>query len=175
MKHLATITDKDITGSDALTTAEPRIAVSVVLFDKDNNIALQYTSNHGGYMIIGGGINPGEDLIAAAKREVLEEAGCNCEIICEVGSIFENLAEMDIAQDRYHYIARVVGEKGELQLTEDEISWGASVRWFPIEKALQIIEDSSPELHHHKFIRKRDIIVLTEVIKNHAHQIGGNQ
>jgi len=33
MKHLATITDKDINGSDALSAAEPRIAVDAVLFD----------------------------------------------------------------------------------------------------------------------------------------------
>ena len=32
MKHIVTVTDKDINGSDKLSTAEPRIAVNAVLF-----------------------------------------------------------------------------------------------------------------------------------------------
>ena len=173
MKHLATITDKDITGLDAISTAEPRTGVSAVLFDRDNNIALQHLSNCGLYTLVGGGVDPDEDLLTAIKREVLEEAGCNCEIICELGYTFESLAEANLAQNRYNYIARVIGEKGELQLTEDEISLGASVCWYPIEKAMLLIEESNPPYYVHKFIRVRDLIVLKEVITNHAHLIGG--
>ena len=171
MKHLATITEKDITGSDALATAEPRIAVSAVLFDRDNNIALQYLSNYGVYALVGGGVDPGEDLITAVKREVFEESGCNCEIICELGYTFESLAENNLAQKRHSYIARVVGEKGELQLTEAEISWGAVICWHPIEKALQLIEETDSSYYVHKFMRLREIAVLTEVITNHMYLV----
>ena len=173
MKHLATITDKNITGSDAISTAEPRIAVTAVLLDQDNNIALQYLSNYGVYTLVGGAVDPGEELLTAIKREVLEESGCDCEIICELGYTFESLAETNWTQKRYSYIARVVGEKGELQLTEAEISWGATVCWYPIEKALRLIEESDPSYYVHKFTRLREITVLTEVITNHIHQIGG--
>jgi hypothetical protein len=37
MKHLLTVTDKDITGSEKLSAAKPRIAVNAVLFDIDGN------------------------------------------------------------------------------------------------------------------------------------------
>ena len=42
MKHILTITDKEITGSDKLSTAQPRIAVNAVLFDADESIDLCY-------------------------------------------------------------------------------------------------------------------------------------
>jgi len=171
MKHLATITDKDITGSDALATAEPRIAVSAVLFDRDNNIALQYLSNYEVYALVGGAVDPGEDLLTAIKREVLEESGCDCEIIGELGYTFESLAEPNKSQKRYNYIARVVGEKGKLQLTEDEISWGAVTCWHPIEKALQLIKETDSSYYVHKFMRLREIAVLTEVITNHMYLV----
>ena len=41
-KLICTITDKDITGSEKLSSAKPRIAVGVILFDSDNNIALSH-------------------------------------------------------------------------------------------------------------------------------------
>jgi len=175
MKHLAAITDKDITGSDALSTTEPRIAVTAVLFDRDCNIALSYSSKMDIYSIIGGGVDLGEDLITAIKREILEEAGCHCEIICELGLTFESRAEINYTQTRYNYIARVVGEKGELQLTEDELSKDITVRWLPIEEALRLIKKSTPHDYNYKFIRHRDIIVLNEVLTNHAHLIGDSQ
>ena len=165
MKLLATITDKDITGSDALSTAEPRIAVNTVLFDNDNNIALQYLGRYNLHTIPGGGVDPGEDLITAAKRETLEETGYNCEIIGEVGTIYESRAELDFTQKRYYYTARAIGEQSELQLTEQEIYEEATIRWYPMEKALQVISENNPQTTQQKFIKKRDIIVLTEVVR----------
>jgi len=169
MKHLATITDKDITGADGIFTAKPRIAVNAVLFDKDNNIALCYYEKYDFFTLVGGGVDPGEALLAALKREVLEEAGCDCEVICEIGTIFDNKAEYDEAQERYYYIARVVGEKGELHLTKQEIESGTSLCWYPIEEALRIISNNNSGDYFVKFIKARDIVVLTEVITNHAH------
>jgi len=172
MKHLATITDKDITGSNAICTAEPRIAVSTVLFDNDNNIALCYYGKFNLHTVVGGGVDRGEDLITAAKREALEETGYNCEIICEIGSVFEGLAEIEFAQKRYYYIARIVGEKSETRLTEKEIAIEMSIQWHSIEKSLQLISDISTSDYRLKFTRQCDIIALNEVITNHAHLIG---
>ncbi|MDD4296884.1 MAG: hypothetical protein PHC69_07990 [Ruminiclostridium sp.] len=46
MRHILTITDKDITGSDKLSSAEPRIAVNAILFDTEGNIALSYMGKY---------------------------------------------------------------------------------------------------------------------------------
>ena len=173
MKQLATITDKDITGADTLSTAKPRMAVDTVLFDDENNIALCHLGKFDFYTLPGGGVDPGEDLITAAKREVLEEAGCQCKILCEIGTVTENLGEIDCTQTRYTYIARVVGEKGDPQLTEREILLESTVCWHPFEKARQLIAQNIPKDCQQQFIKHRDMIVLNEVLANHADKIGG--
>ena len=80
MKHLATITDKDITGSDALSTAEPRIAVDAVLFDQNNNIALLYLGKYDVHTLPGGGVDPDEDLITAVNAKPLKKLAINAKL-----------------------------------------------------------------------------------------------
>ena len=173
MKHLATITDKDITGADGISTAEPHIAVNAVLFDQDNKIALCHLAKHNFCTIVGGGVEHGENLITAVKREVLEETGCNCEIICEIGLTFESRIEQNATIERNYFLARVVGEKGELTLTEKEISQGVTVGWHTIEEALQLVKSNTSLTYQQKYIQHRDMIVLNEVLTNHADKIGG--
>jgi len=79
MKHIITITDKEITGSNKLSSAEPRIAVNAVLFDVGGNIALSYMGKYDLHTLPGGGVEPGEDYHVALKREIWEETGCDCE------------------------------------------------------------------------------------------------
>ena len=164
MRHIKTITDKDIAGSDELSAAEPRIAVNAVLFDKDENIALSYIGKYDLYTLPGGGVEPSENLKAAVKREVWEEAGCDCEIIGELGYINENRSEHDFTQERFYYLARVVGDKGELHLTDEEISENTTVVWLPLEQALKIILEKQHGNYQHNFIQKRDIAALTEAL-----------
>ena len=80
MKHILTITDNVITGSNKLSSALPRIAVNAVLFDSKDNIALCYMSKYELHTLPGGGVESGEDLQMAVKREILEETGCQCVI-----------------------------------------------------------------------------------------------
>ncbi|HZK39695.1 MAG TPA: phosphotransferase [Clostridia bacterium] len=164
MKHILTITDKEITGSDKLSAAEPRIAVNAILFDADENIALCYMGKYDLHTLPGGGVEVGEDLHRATQREVWEETGCQCEIIGELGKIIENRYDHDFTQERSYYIARVTGEKGELHLTDEEIAENTSVVWLPIEQALRIISEKEHENYQRKFIQKRDISALTEAM-----------
>ena len=172
MKRLAAITDKDITGAESISTATPRIAAGTILFDNEDNIALCHLGKFDFYTLPGGGVDAGEDLITAAKREVLEETGCDCEIIDEVGAVFESRTEDDFTQERYIFIARVMGEKGEPQPTDFEVFLASTVDWYPLKKALQLVTDSIPKDYQQKYIRHRNIIILNEVLKNHAHMIG---
>jgi len=165
MKNLLNSTDKDITGSNALSSAEPRIAVNAILFNEENKIALIYMGGFDIHTLPGGGVDPGEDLIDAIKREVREETGYQCEVLGELGMVSENRGEGDTTQKRYYYFASTIGEPGELQLTDFEISENISVQWYTLEQALQIISDSKPKAYKEKFIQRRDIAVLEEAIK----------
>ena len=172
MKHIITITDKDITGSDVLSVLEPRIAVGIVLFDENNNIALSHIGIWNVYMLPGGGVDPGEDLHTAAKREAWEETGCKCEIIGEIGKTYQNSAIDNFVQEKYHFIARVIGEKGELHLEDYEIASQTTVRWYPLEQALQIISERVCDDKQHEFPKRRDLAVLNEaLIWTHTHDI----
>jgi ADP-ribose pyrophosphatase len=165
MKHLCTITDKDITGSDKLSASAPRIAVNAIMFDADDRIAICYMGKYDLYTLPGGGVEQGEDLEAALKREMWEETGCDCEIVSELGTIFENRFEHDFTQERSYYIARVIGEKGELHLTEQEIAEGTTVVWLPIAEALKTISEKQQDNYQRKYIQRRDVIALKEAIE----------
>jgi len=168
MKHICTITDKEITGSDALSSATPRIAVGVVLFDDNNNIALSYIGAWGEHGLPGGGVDDGEDFISAVKREAWEETGCQCEIIEEIGATFENRGEHDFVQEKYHYTARVIGQKGKLHLEDYEVESKTTVRWYPLEQAFQILSEFQPNNIQQEFIKRRDLAVLKEVVKQRS-------
>ena len=165
MKNLITLTDKDIIGSDKLSSAKPRIAVGIVLFDSEDNIALQYVGKWELHSLPGGGVDDGEDFISAAKREAWEETGCQCEIIREIGRTYENRASDKFVQEKYHYLARVVGEKGELHLEDYEIASETTVRWYPLEQAIQILLDEhQPGDIGSEFRIRRDMAVLEDVL-----------
>jgi 8-oxo-dGTP diphosphatase len=179
MRHILTITDKDITGAETLSAKKPRIAVNAVLFDSDKNIALSYMGKYDLHTLPGGGVDPGEDLMTAVKREILEETGCQCEIIGELGRIFENRSEHDFTQERSYFVARVVGEKGGLSLTDEEIAESTTVEWHPLEQALEMITSKQHNVYRWKFIQKRDTAVLKEALKwkrtGSFYAITGNQ
>ncbi len=160
MKNLLTLTDKDITGSDKLSAAKPRIAVNAVLFDADGLIAVVYMGKYDLYTLPGGGVEPGESLYDAIKRELLEETGCGCELTGELGKICENRYENDFTQERSYFTARVVGEKSDLHLTDEEISENTTVFWMKPEQALKIISEKQHDNYQRKYIQKRDIAAL---------------
>jgi len=164
MRCILTITDKDITGSEALSSAAARLAVNAVLFDEDNRIALNHVGRFDLLTLPGGGVEAGEALHAALKREMLEETGCHCEIFGELGQILENRAKHNFTQDRRYYMARVVGAKGNLHLTDQERTDDTTVVWLPIQQALRMIAEKKQDDYQRKFLQRRDIAALQEAL-----------
>ena len=68
----------------------------------------------------GGGVEPGEDLIAAIQRELKEELGVQVDVICKIGIVsdFYNLIHR---HNINHYFLCKIKAFGEKKLTQEEV------------------------------------------------------
>lgn len=138
-----------------------RQAARAVVFDDAGNVAILHVRNEKYYKLPGGGIESGEDTIAALKRECLEEIGCEIEVIDELGSIVEFRKMWRLQQTSYCYVAKVTGKKGEPQFTQEEIDDGFEQLWLPYPEALlRISNNRASNLEGSSYIVPRDSIFL---------------
>ena len=68
----------------------------------------------------GGGVEPGEDLETAAKRELREELGAEVEILCKLGVVSDYYNLIHRHNFNHYYLCRAV-TFGSRHLTEQEI------------------------------------------------------
>ncbi|OGG44878.1 hypothetical protein A2673_03270 [Candidatus Kaiserbacteria bacterium RIFCSPHIGHO2_01_FULL_50_13] len=167
MEILRTIKDVDF----GLETPEPksykeRQAARAIVFDNDKNIALLHATKVFYHKLPGGGVEEGEDVIDALKRECLEEIGCGITNIRELGIVEEYRNKFEIHQLSYNYIADLNGEKCEPNFVEDEIADGFEPVWMPLGDAIKVLEsESNVKDYQGKFIQMRDLLLLNEVKK----------
>lgn len=138
-----------------------REAARAVVFDDAGDVAMLHVRNEKYYKLPGGGIESGEDTIAALKRECLEEIGCEIEVIDELGSIVEFRKMWRLQQISYCYVAKVTGKKGNPQSTQEEINDGFEQLWLPYPEALSLISNNkATNLEGSAYIVPRDSIFL---------------
>lgn len=173
MKLLKTITDKDF-GSNipAPDVYRERKAARVIVFDKDNNVALLHASRDNYYKIPGGGAEGEEDILEALNREMKEEIGCSVKNIKELGEIEEYRNVDSLHQISYCFVAEIDGEKGEPQFTQGEIEEGFKLVWLPYDQAIETIKNTKTrenantgDLIRAKFMVMRDATFLKEAKK----------
>lgn len=141
MKPLIILRDEDIFPKEFVHTLndwEPgeRVAVRCIVLDSKNNIALCGTKYK---LLPGGGVDDGETLEVAARRECLEEIGCNVEIIKEIGIAEEFRGVIKRHQITHCFTARLVGEKGNPQSTQED-EQNMKVYWHPLNETIKIFE-----------------------------------
>lgn len=141
-----------------------RKAARAIVFNDNNEIAFQFASKHKYYKLPGGGLEKGETIEEALEREVLEESGCEINILEEVGVIIEYRNQFDLLQISYCFIAKVVGEIGNSKYEEMEISEGLTSIWVPIEKAIKLLKETKTENYQGKFIEERDLLFLEKAL-----------
>lgn len=176
MKTLGTFIQKDVfpkkEDDKEKINFEDRITGKAIVFDDDNNIALVGNKVNSFYLLPGGGMDHDESIEDGIIRECSEEIGCNVELKMPVGTIDDYRNRDKKHCITYCYTAKLIGEKGELTLTEDEKRNGLHVIWVPLDKAIKILEKEVEQLRHGEvafyntgFNILRDHLFLKEVGK----------
>lgn len=166
MQLLKTINPEQAT-QDEISSYPTRRAARAVVADRDGNIALLHVTNKNYYKLPGGGIEEGEGIEEALKRECIEEIGCKIEIAGQVGEILEHRKMFSLNQHSYCYLARVVGEKGSPSFEKDEIEEGFEIVWTTPENALSLLSDNQAlDMEGRDYIVPRDSSFLVEGIDN---------
>lgn len=163
METLRIIRDIDL----GLETSEPtawreRLAGRAVVFDANNQIALLHVTRRGYHKLPGGGVEEGEDIQTALQREALEEIGCSITDLKELGIIEEYRNDFSQHQTSHCFVARVAGEKGSPQFTQEEQEDGFEIVWLSLDKAIEQLETERTrvEAYEGKFMNARDLTFL---------------
>ena len=159
---MMTIRDSDFAMESRISEAyKERRASRAIVFDKENKVALLHVTKKHYHKLPGGGIEDGESMEVALRRELLEEIGCSVGNVRELGIIEEYRNISPVHQLSYCFLAELVGEKGVRHLEEGEIADGFETVWLSLEDAIKTLEGDAPvEDYNGKFIQKRDIAFL---------------
>ena len=167
MKNFLTIRDEDL-GLDIVSRGErrERQAARAIVFDLDQNVALLHVTKNKYHKLPGGGLEEGEDIETALRREVMEEIGCQIKNIRDLGEIEEFRNKFDLHQVSYCFLADLDGEKGLPHFEQDEIDDGFRPVWLDLDMAIKLLGDEAGvEEYEGKFIQKRDLVFLLEAKK----------
>lgn len=141
-----------------------RKSARVVLLNDDNQMAVQHLSNHAYHKLPGGGVESGESLSVTAKREILEEVGCQCNILSEIGMVIEYRNIDKLLHISYCFVAQVDGKVGEPTLEQAEVNEGQVTKWLPATEVLAMMKSDQPQIYKAHFILKREISFLEEYL-----------
>ena len=171
---IAEITDKDLgLKKKEFSNPEERIASRGIVIRNDGKIAIFYKSNKKEYKLPGGGLENNESVEETFKREVLEETGCEVEIIKKLGVTKEYKSNDNFIQTSHVFVGKVIKDTKKLNVTEKEKEEGAELVWEYPEKALELVKNSYEELiaskydsvYSTKFIILRDSKILEYYLK----------
>ena len=174
MELICKITDKDI-GEDSKNMENPtlRLGARGIVIREDGKIAIFNKSNKNEYKLPGGGLEGEEKPEEAFKREVLEETGCEVEIIKCLGTTEEYKSLKNFKQISYVFIGKVLKDTQKLNITEKEKDEGAKLLWEDPKYALNFITECYENLiaskyesvYATKFVVLRDRKILEKYLE----------
>ena len=176
MEHIRVITDKDfnIEPIEFQPPTRTRVGARGIVLDSDGKIAIFNKTLKNEFKLPGGGVEDNEDLEIAFKREVMEETGCEVEIIQKLGTIVEEKSQDNFIQTSHVFVSKVINNTQNLNLTQKEIDEGAKLIWVTPSDGLKLVSNSINNLvgskyenvYHSKFIVTRDATILEYYINN---------
>jgi ADP-ribose pyrophosphatase YjhB (NUDIX family) len=164
MKLLLTLKEQDIDPSAASvnpTDFSHRRAARAVVSNDQGEIGLLKVGNHNYHKLPGGGVEAGEDMQKALRRELLEEIGYEATVTAEVGEIVEYRDKWSLKQTSNCYLAKQIGQQQPPAFTEKELDDGFEIVWAPsIDGAIVLLEQDEPANYDGQFIKRRDLAFL---------------
>lgn len=147
MELICKITDEDI-GEKTVNMKNPKLRLGArgIVIREDGKIAIFNKSNKNEYKLPGGGLEGKEKPEDAFKREVLEETGCEVEIIDDLGTTEEYKSLNNFKQISYIFVGKVLNDTKQLNVTQKEKDEGAKLLWVNPYKALELIKNCINDL-----------------------------
>ena len=107
-----------------------------------HQIALIHVAKGNYFKLPGGSVEVDEDHAVAIAREILEET--SCKVAIDIDKCFAKSEEWrnDLYQIFFCYVAKLVKDTGNLELTELETSEGLSHRWVSVNGAIEAMESA---------------------------------
>ena len=164
-KLIGALTDKDILGTDGLSTKEPRRTSRAILINEEGQYAVMYAKKFNLHSLPGGGIDNGEDEFSALVREIFEETGCVCDRVERLGIVSENRYHADFTSLSYYFVVHTKTKQTVLHLTDAEIENGTIVKWCTFDALYRFIQEIAHEANQRKFLQARDLLALNEYKK----------
>lgn len=165
MQLICELNDKIILGADGMSTKAPRITARAIVKNQDGLYAVMYADKFKLHSLPGGGVEDGEDVLTALRREVYEETGCVCYEIQELGIVAENRASLDYTQINYYFVVTTTHTPGENHLTEAEQDSRTIVKWETFAEIVRLINEQEFVRVQGKYLKARDVAALREYAK----------
>lgn len=177
MNCIKVIIDEDF-GLKSIKLSKPkkRLASRGIVLRDDGKIAIFNKVAKNEYKLPGGGCEPGENPVDTFKREVLEETGCDVEVISELGYTEERKTLKNFQQISYVFVGKVVYDHRILNITEKEKAEGAKLIWVTVNEAFELITkcieelkdspyDADEDVYSTKFVVFRDKCILEHYLQ----------
>lgn len=169
MNLICKLTDNDI-GGEYLSLINPNIRISSrgIVIRRDGKIAIFNKSNKNEYKLPGGGSENNESPEETFIREVLEETGCDVDIIEKLGITEEYKCKTNFKQISNIFVGMVKKDNNNLNLTQQEEDEGGKLLWVTPEEGLslitncynKIVESAYEDIYMTKFVVLRDRKIL---------------
>ena len=164
MKLICELNDKIVLGQDGLSSAIPRKTARAIVKNNNGLYAVMHSLKFGLYSLPGGGVEESEEIITALHREVMEETGCSCDKVEELGMVCENRASLDYTQINYYFVVHTE-HIGETHLTDNEINNKTRLEWHTWNEMVSLINGQEFDRVQQKYLKARDVAALNEYRK----------
>lgn len=166
MKLICALNDKIVLGLDGRCDVPPRKTARAIVQREDGLYAVMYAEKFNLYSLPGGGMEEGEDAETALRREILEETGCICDLVEELGYVMENRAHQNFTSMSHYFVVHTKGPAMQIHLTENEKANKTSVQWHPLETVIRLISEPEHTTTQRMYLQARDVAALNEYLAN---------